>query len=871
MFRGKVGGMSSPIPRAWAKLADELAHRSALPLTDHGGDVAAVFAQLVAQGHWQRLLNRAAERELGAQDVARLCVLAYLHDLGKANRGFWLRQFPGARLVGHTRETAPLLRTDLRQRPEVAPLVAMLRDWGCGEHFAAVMAHHGTPLNAYSKREGALAVEQPIIARMRSEWAAHDGYDPLAQLAALLGDVAARFPLAFAPGPPLPPAPAFVALLGGLVTLADWLGSDTALFPVAGPHDAAREALRRDHGPRAIETRGLGDCAMPAATFEALFGYPPRGAQSESDAADLGAIALIEAETGSGKTEAALWRWLALRAAGAVDGLYFALPTRSAAVQLHGRVNAMLQRLTGGTVEAVLAVPGYIRAGMQDGRRGADEAGLLPGFAVTWPDDGASEARWAAEQPKRYLAARVAVGTIDQALMAGLQLRHAHFRAAMLARSLLVVDEVHASDHFMGETLRAVLRNHLALGGHALLLSATLSAEMRGRLLDPFSPTPPLPDLAEAQAAPSPALSGMAAAPRPVRQADARAKVVAWTAQPIITDAAAIAAQAIAAARAGASVLVIRNSVAGAVAVAQAVATAAPDLAFAIDGVATLHHGRFAPDDRRLLDRAVEAAFGKGRASRGQILCGTQTLEQSLDIDADLLLTDLAPIDVLLQRIGRLHRHDRADRGAFARAQARILVPAERDLARFMARRLRERHGLGPIKDAQGVYPDLLVLEATWRLIERQAEITIPADNRRLVEQALHPQQTEALVAELGTAWANHEATLLGTAYAERGTARDWTFDVAQPFTHLLFPEGNEALATRLGTKDRLVRLDPAPPGPFGQAVGHLTVPAWMAPGVAAEEEAVIVADTPALAFTLGARRFVYDRWGLQATRGIAP
>ncbi|MBB3358885.1 hypothetical protein FHT60_002709 [Novosphingobium sp. BK486] len=120
--------MSSPIPRAWAKLADELAHRSALPLTDHGGDVAAVFAQLVAQGHWQRLLNRAAERELGAHDVARLCVLAYLHDLGKANRGFWLRQFPGARLVGHTRETAPLLRTDLRQRPEVAPLVAMLRD-----------------------------------------------------------------------------------------------------------------------------------------------------------------------------------------------------------------------------------------------------------------------------------------------------------------------------------------------------------------------------------------------------------------------------------------------------------------------------------------------------------------------------------------------------------------------------------------------------------------------------------------------------------------------------------------------------------------------------------------------------------------------
>lgn len=867
VFHGKVTGMSSSIPRAWAKLADGMA----LPLTDHGGDVAAVFANLAAQGHWRGLLHRAAQRELDDQDLARLCVLAYLHDLGKANRGFWSRQFPAARLVGHTRETAPLLRTDLRQRPEVAPLIAMLRDWGCGEHFAAVMAHHGTPLNAYSKREGALEVEQPVIARMRGEWAARDGYDPLAQLAVLLADGAARFPLAFASGPPLPQAPAFVALLGGLVTLADWLGSDTTLFPVAGPHDCMREDMRRANAPRAIVTRGLGDCAMPAAAFEALFGYPPRGAQSESDAADLGAIALIEAETGSGKTEAALWRWLALRAAGAVDGLYFALPTRSAAVQLHGRVNTMLHRLTGGRVEAVLAVPGYIRAGAHDGQRLADDAGLLPGFAVTWPDGADSEARWAAEQPKRYLAARVAVGTIDQALMAGLQLRHAHFRAAMLARSLLVVDEVHASDHFMGETLRAVLRNHLALGGHALLLSATLSAEMRGRLLNPFSPAPPLSDLAEAQAAPYPALSGMAAAPRAVRQADARAKHVEWAAQPIIADPAAIAAQAIAAARAGASVLVIRNSVAGAVAVARAVADAAPDVAFTANGVATLHHGRFAPDDRRLLDRAVETAFGKARAGRGQILCGTQTLEQSLDIDADLLLTDLAPIDVLLQRIGRLHRHNRTDRGAFARAQARILVPAERNLAQFMDRRRHERHGLGPIRDAQGVYPDLLVLEATWRLIEAQAAITIPADNRRLVEQALHPQQAQALVAELGTAWANHEATLLGTAYAERGTARTWTFDVAQPFTHLLFPERSEALATRLGTRDRLVRFEPPPPGPFGQPVGQLTVPAWMAPGLGTEEEAVIAADTPALVFTLGTRRFVYDQWGLQPARDIAP
>ncbi len=69
------------------------------------------------------------------------------------------------------------------------------------------------------------------------------------------------------------------------------------------------------------------------------------------------------------------------------------------------------------------------------------------------------------------------------------------------------------------------------------------------------------------------------------------------------------------------------------------------------------HHSRYAKTDRQLLDKAIEAAFGRGGASGGCVAVATQTVEQSLDIDADLLITDLCPIDVLLQRIGRLHRH----------------------------------------------------------------------------------------------------------------------------------------------------------------------------------------------------------------------
>jgi hypothetical protein len=123
----------------------------------------------------------------------------------------------------------------------------------------------------------------------------------MAELSQLLGDVSRRFPQAFAPGSCLPAAAPFVALVGGLVTLADWLGSDPGLFPVAGPHLEAREVLRTGSAPTAIRSRGLGDEAIATGEFHNAFGFAPRGAQAEVDDAGLGRIALLEAETGSGR------------------------------------------------------------------------------------------------------------------------------------------------------------------------------------------------------------------------------------------------------------------------------------------------------------------------------------------------------------------------------------------------------------------------------------------------------------------------------------------------------------------------------------------------------------------------------------------
>ena len=141
---------------------------------------------------------------------------------------------------------------------------------------------------------------------------------------------------------------------------------------------------------------------------------------------------------------------------------------------------------------------------------------------------------------------------------------------------------------------------------------------------------------------------------------------------------------------------------------------------FSCQGVAALHHGRFAAEDRNLLDAAVEEQVGANREGGGRVVIGTQTLEQSLDIDADLLITDLCPMDVLLQRIGRLHRHERPEGrpAGFESAVCHVLLPDGDDLSPLL-KRGSNRNGLGP---GSYVYEDLRILEATRRLVAEYAE-----------------------------------------------------------------------------------------------------------------------------------------------------
>ncbi len=814
------------IPPLWAKL-----HRDDNQqvirwhsLVDHSADVAAVFEAMLAVPIVARRLARlGGVPSLPRIWQQRLSVHAALHDFGKANRGFRKRWHAGADLIGHVRPAVALLASGSEFHEVLftaLPFEQMCR-WGAFDAaFMSIIAHHGRP-------ESADAIVREWERSYRHLWKPGPDGDPVKDLSALGDAIQTWFPEAFAgEAASLPEAPPFWHAISGFTMLADWIGSDEDIFEFANGRQTDRMTWARERAGLVLRQLGFDPTERRSSlhtvpTFATVSGYTARPVQEAAAEAE-GHVVVLEAETGSGKTEAALYRFARLFAAGAVDGLYFALPTRVAATSLYDRVRSAVGRLFSEDARpsVVLAVPGYTKA---DGA----SARLLPGFNVQWdddPNDATRRTRWAAEQPKRFLAGTVAVGTIDQALLGAITVKHAHMRAACLLRHLLVVDEVHASDTYMSRLLTHLLDLHVRAGGHALLLSATLGAEARTRLLG--QPDDALPSLVEAEALPYPAIS-TSVRPAPRRHDGARvSKTVALTLDARIDAPGGIAAEALAAARAGAKVLVVRNLHRDAVSTAEALFALAPDdpTLFRCAGAPTLHHGRFAREDRAQLDAEVNRSYGRGpgRVSGGMVLIGTQTLEQSLDIDADLIITDLCPADVLLQRLGRLHRHARDDRpDGYATPQAIVLCPS--DLTPMLEG---SRHGLG---GQHGPYHNLIGLEATRRLIIQQPQWSIPEMNRLIVERATHPEALEALTRELEVAdrrWREAAFRTEGKAIGDQQAAAQARIKWHTAFPMLTFPEAGEMVATRLSARDLAVDFPGRGPlGPFCTAVQSLSIP----------------------------------------------
>jgi CRISPR-associated endonuclease/helicase Cas3 len=224
---------------------------------------------------------------------------------------------------------------------------------------------------------------------------------------------------------------------------------------------------------------------------------------------------------------------------------------------------------------------------------------------------------------------------------------------------------------------------------------------------------------------------------------------------------------------------------------------------------------------------------------------------------------------VLLQRIGRLHRHaDRARPPGFESARCIVLVPE----GGHLTPRLRHAaHGIGP----ERAYDNVLAVEAARRLVGTGAVWTIPDDNRRLVEAGTHPDALRTIAEELGGDWLFHHDESFAGRTQQRMHARDCSIDFAKPFSELRWPDGAQKLQTRLGGNDLSLPVEPALTSPFGGAIRRMRVPGWMVePGTWNQIEGI---DDPRLrvaspsALALGDQEFIYDRFGLRlADRGRA-
>ncbi len=472
-------------------------------------------------------------------------------------------------------------------------------------------------------------------------------------------------------------------LLAGFCSIADWLGSwlsdDTFLFQSTAAINETglmHYFERRYHNDAAkvIKRSGLTGQVKPNANVQALLdsGYQPRQLQVLVQSLPLTAgLTIIEAPTGSGKTETALAYAWKLVEQNLADSIIFALPTQATA-------NAMLQRIE--TLAPKLFDNPNLVLAHANSRFNSAFAGIKERGGNGQGENALSQCvKWLSQSKKRVFLGQIGVCTIDQVLVSVLPLRHRFVRGFGAGRSVLIVDEVHAYDRYMYGLLEAVLQDQAKAGSPAILLSATLPMQQKEQLLRSYAPSHSAISNKLAKDAPYPQVSWISGqhfsqfdlTPYPDQQPS---QFQLYLEPRYSKDAAPdedLLGQLISAARQGAQVCLICNIVDVAQQAYQRLKHLSPETDI------QLFHARFSLLDRQVKENLALACFGKeGERSRGRVLVATQVVEQSLDVDFDWVVTQICPVDLLFQRLGRLHRHQRAYRPAgFTKPKATVLLP----------------------------------------------------------------------------------------------------------------------------------------------------------------------------------------------------
>ncbi|MEX1019533.1 MAG: CRISPR-associated helicase Cas3' [Litorilinea sp.] len=516
-----------------------------------------------------------------------------------------------------------------------------------------------------------------------------------------------------------------LVLLSGLVSAADWLGSMQNYFPMTHADISTERyitlAQRRAQALLDAEGWTLQPGTLAPLGFYDLFDFEPRPLQTAvlenlPDATTPGLI-IVEAPTGHGKTELALAiadHWMVGQRQ---RGMYVAMPTMATSNQMFGRVGAYLktrypdrptnyhlihsQAAWREDVEALKPLT-------VDEESGTGETGSGALAAASW-----------FLPRKRTLLAPFAVGTVDQALMSVLQTRHFFVRLFGLSHKTLVFDEVHAYDTYMSTILHRLLGWLRAVGTSVVILSATLPQSTRRKLVEAYTGTP-VPETTSVEQLVYPALtvaSGQNVETFPLPPGDPRTIGLNWVGQNAGVLEETLRAQL----RDGGCVAIICNRVARAqdiYRILEAAELVEPDRLI-------LFHARFPMGRRAEIETQVLDWFGKGNTTRPHraIVVATQVIEQSLDLDFDLMLSDVAPADLILQRAGRLHRHRRDARPQLLQTPNLLLMEPKRTAQNQI--------------DWGGdeyVYEPYILLRSLLVLRDRGDRINIPDDMTTMIE-----------------------------------------------------------------------------------------------------------------------------------------
>jgi CRISPR-associated endonuclease/helicase Cas3 len=583
-----------------------------------------------------------------------------------------------------------------------------------------------------------------------------------------------------------------IAMLTGFTILCDWLGSDNGVFqPESGADLAEYVRVSATRAQKAVSAAGfhVSTSSMAPITFAELFvdKRPARPLQEAIDAIpaavlDGPCLAIIEAPTGEGKTEAALALAHRLAQASGTDELYYALPTTATSNQMFGRLQEHLCDRLGLSAQVKL-VHGQAFL-VEDGLR-------LDPLGDEANDHAVAAQEWFGPK-KRALLAPFGVGTIDQVELAVLNVKHTALRMIGLAGKVVIFDEVHAYDTYMTTIIEMLLKWLRALGSSAIILSATLPQTRRAALARAYGVD--MEHDTEAQTYPSLWIYGKGLSHHAAPRAQLPARNLSLSFLNVGDDESSVEVKArwlLKNVAQGGCACWMTNTVQRGQEIFEAVERFAGAEDLAIDRI--LLHAQYPLSEREKREQELKNKYGPqgSRPERG-IVIGTQVLEQSLDLDFDVMVTDLAPVDLLLQRAGRLHRHERMRPVEHEAPHLWVNVP---------------QNGAGEIEigvDCR-IYASFL-LKQTWAVLHGLSSIELPRDYRVLVEAVYgfsalptdHPLQAE---------WQElmeKEARALGEANIRLLPEPDPEWAFSSRMSRLQFEENDNSAAwivarTRLG------------------------------------------------------------------------